>query len=120
MPFPDDTTPEMSDSQLQTLKEIQAILNGSKTGAAPLATTPGTGTARTVAIATVSTNGSVAAGKRGIEFIFASDFVGTIDGDAFTGANDASWSAPALQGNDTYAALAYTISAGSARLVTLT
>lgn len=79
----------------------------------------GSGTVRTPALSTVTTNGTVAAGKKYIEFILSSDFAGTIGGATFAGATDAVYSLPLLPGADTYEALAYTISAGSARLTTL-
>lgn len=88
-------------------------------------TTPGTtnavqltGAQLTPASSTVTTDGSVAAGKYSVEFILSSDFAGTILGVAYAGANDAvkSFEAPAGR---TLAAIAYTISAGSARLTTI-
>ena len=79
----------------------------------------GSGSTRTPSISTVTGDGTVAAGKKYIEFIFSSDFAGTIDGETFAGATDVSYSIPYLPGADTYAALAYTISAGSARLTTI-
>ena len=65
----------------------------------------------------VTTNGTVAAGKKHIEFILSSDFAGTINGVAYSGATDAvqSFDAPV---DGTFAAMSYTISAGSARLLT--
>lgn len=88
-------------------------------------TTPGTtnavqltGAQLTPVTSTVSTDGTVAAGKYSVEFIFSSDFAGTILTVAYAGANDAvkSFDAPAGR---TLAAIAYTISAGSARLTTI-
>lgn len=77
-----------------------------------------TGAQLTPATSTVTTNGTVAAGKYSVEFIFSSDFAGTILTVAYAGANDAvkSFEAPAGR---TLAAIAYTISAGSARLTTI-
>lgn len=79
----------------------------------------GGGTIRTPVLSTVSSSGSVAAGKRYIEFVFSPDFAGTIGGVAWAGATDTEYSLPLLQGAITYPALAYTISAGSARLTTI-
>lgn len=94
-------------------------------------TTPGTtnavqltGAQLTPASSTVTTDGSVAAGKYSVEFILspsAADpvaFAGTINGVAYAGGTDAvkSFDAPAGR---TLAAIAYTISAGSARLTTI-
>lgn len=88
-------------------------------------TTPGTtngvqltGAQLTPVTSTVTTTGSVAAGKYSVEFIFSSDFAGTILTVAYAGATDAvkSFEAPAGR---TLAAIAYTISAGSARLTTI-
>lgn len=78
-----------------------------------------TGATRTPTITTTSTGATIGAGKRYIEFIFSSDFAGTIGGQTFSGATDSAWSLPLLNNADTYAALVYTISAGSARLTTL-
>lgn len=87
-------------------------------------TTPGTtnavqlsGAALTIVVSTVTTNGSVAAGKKNIEFEFSDDFAGTIATVAYDGTEDAYKSFEAPPGH-TFAALAYTISAGSARLTT--
>lgn len=88
-------------------------------------TTPGTtnavqltGAQLTPVTSTVTGDGSVAAGKFSVEFILSSDFAGTILTVAYAGANDAvkSFEAPAGR---TLAAIAYTISAGSARLTTI-
>lgn len=73
---------------------------------------------RTIAVSSASGNGSVAAGKRWIQFIFSSNFSGTIGGVAFSGTTDSVWEVPVAQGADTYAALSYTIGAGSARIST--
>lgn len=78
-----------------------------------------TGATRTPTITTPSTGATIAAGKRYIEFIFSSDFAGTIGGQTFSGTTDFSYNLPLLNGADTYAALVYTISAGSARLTTI-
>lgn len=76
---------------------------------------------RTVAIVTVSTSGSVAAGKRSIRFILSSDFTGSISGVAFAGATDnvnvGPFEAPAY---DTLGALAYVVTTGSLRILTVT
>jgi hypothetical protein len=68
------------------------------------------------AIVSVSTSGSVAAGKRYVAFSFSSDFAGTILGAAFTGPGDVSFTFPALPPNNSYGAIAYTITAGIARI----
>lgn len=73
----------------------------------------------TPTITTPSTGATIAAGKRYIEFIFSADFTGTIGGQTFSGATDSSYNLPLLNNADTYSALNYTISAGSARLTTL-
>lgn len=77
---------------------------------------PSSGTARTPTITTAATDGTVAAGARGLTFIFSSDFAGTILGAAFSGGTDSSVTIPVPSG-DTLGAVAYTISAGSARIV---
>lgn len=76
------------------------------------------GSVRSINVSTVTTSGSVGAGKKYIGFIFSSDFAGTIDGETFSGANDASYSLPILPGADIYSSLTYTITAGNARITT--
>jgi hypothetical protein len=71
---------------------------------------------RTVAISSVSSSGSVAAGKKYISLIFSSDFTGTVGGVAFVGATDAFYDVPKLENGETYAALSYTVTAGSVRI----
>lgn len=71
---------------------------------------------RTPSIAVVNASGSVAAGARKVTFIFSTDFAGTVMGVAFSGANDAALPIESDGGN-TLAAIAYTITAGSARIV---
>lgn len=66
--------------------------------------------------AAVTTGGTITRGLRGVVFIFSSDFVGTIAGTAFTGAADGSFSPP-IQPGDTLAAMTYTVSAGSMRII---
>lgn len=77
------------------------------------------GASRTPAIASVSSSGSVAAGKKVVDFIFSSDFTGTVLTVAFAGANDSVISFEAPPG-DTLAAIAYTVTAGSIRISTIT
>lgn len=60
--------------------------------------------------------GSTTAGSRYVLFIFSSDFVGTIGGVAFTGAADSSLELRAPEG-DTFAAIPWTRSAGTVRVV---
>lgn len=79
----------------------------------------GGSTERTATGTTATGNGSVAAGAKSVEFIFSSDFAGTVLGMTFSGAADASYSLPYLPGGDTYPAIAYTIDAGSARITTV-
>lgn len=87
-------------------------------------TTPGTtnavqlsGAQLTIAETSVSTDDTITAGKFHIEFIFASDFAGTINGVAYSGATDTFKEYTAPPGR-TFSAVDYTISAGSARLTT--
>src|SRR3954468_240330 len=63
----------------------------------------------------VSASGTVSAGCRMITFIFSSDFVGRVDGLAYTGAADASTTKWPI-GEHVYRAIAYTRSAGSIRI----
>lgn len=71
---------------------------------------------RTPTITTASGNGTVSAGARKLTFVFSTDFAGTVLGATFAGDDDASITieAPA---NDTLAAVAYTVSAGSVRIL---
>jgi len=78
----------------------------------------GAGTSTPV-ITTVSASGTVAAGFRKVTFIFSADFAGTVLGATFDGATDASLSLEAPVGS-VLAAVAYTRSAGSIRIITLT
>lgn len=63
----------------------------------------------------VSASGTVKGGCRSVTFIFSSDFTGTVDGLAYTGAADASMPFPAI-GEHTYGVIAYTRTAGSIRI----
>lgn len=88
-------------------------------------TTPGTtngvqltGAQLTPVTTTVTTGATVAAGKFSVEFVFSSDFAGTILGIAWAGTADAVKSFEAPPGR-TLGAIVYTISAGSARLTTI-
>jgi hypothetical protein len=65
---------------------------------------------------TATTNGTIAVGDTlKVVFIFSSDFAGTVLGLAFAGANDAELT---LEAEDLQlAAIPYTISAGSARII---
>lgn len=66
--------------------------------------------------ALVTTGGTVASGKKHIEFIFSSDFVGNVNGIAYTGVSEAAQIFNAPSGS-TFGAIAYTVSAGSIRLI---
>lgn len=74
------------------------------------------GKRRTASITSVNASGSVAAGAKSITFIFSLDFTGTVAGGAFTGAADTSITITA-PGADTLSAVAYTVTAGSIRIV---
>lgn len=73
----------------------------------------------TPVITTASASGTVAAGFRQATFIFSPDFAGTVLGATFAGAADATLSLEA-PGGSLLAAVPYTRTAGSARIVTLT
>jgi hypothetical protein len=75
---------------------------------------------RTPAITSVNASGSVAAGKRFIEFMLSADFAGTIGGVTFAGTTDYSVGPFIAPVADTLGAIAYTISAGSMRILTVT
>jgi hypothetical protein len=70
----------------------------------------------TIVTATVSASGSVPQGQHYIEFVLSSDFAGTIAGTAVSGATLAIYSPGMVPEGYCFAALAYTISAGSALL----
>ena len=74
------------------------------------------GVQRTPAISTVSASGTVTAGVRRVTFVFSSDFAGTVLTATFAGATDSSITIEAPAG-DTLAAIAYTRSAGSMRIL---
>lgn len=110
------TLPAVANASAPTLTEARAnYLSSDLTGNLRVVLGGGQLTPVTT---TVTTGATVAAGKFSVEFIFSSDFVGTILTAAYTGAADAvkSFEAPAGR---TLAAIAYTISAGSARLTTI-
>lgn len=88
-------------------------------------TTPGTtnavaitGSQYTIAIASATTNGTVAAGKHHVEFILSSNFAGTIGGVTIDPAVLAVYNPGDAPVGSTFAALSYTISAGSATITT--
>lgn len=110
------------ETQMQVNIEVIALLilanmvgmNGAAaTGAVPQG-------ARTLTSTTPTGNGTVAAGALYAEFIFSSNFAGTVNGNTFAGATDYIWQTPPLaRPGDTLPAIAYTISAGSIRLTVL-
>lgn len=65
---------------------------------------------------TATTSGTITAGARALLFVFSSDFTGTISGVAWSGATDASYSPP-VQTGDTFAAITYTVTTGSVRII---
>lgn len=96
-----------ADPQLAVLlKRVERATNG--TGPTPPTVTP--------TITTASTSGTVAAGSRGLTFVFSSTFTGTVLGATCAGATDSSLSIPAPPGT-TLAAVAYIVSAGSVRIL---
>lgn len=64
----------------------------------------------------VSSSGSTRDQVRGVTFIFSSDFSGTVGGITFSGATDSSFTPP-IPPNDTFGPIAYTVSAGSIRIM---
>lgn len=93
-----------------------AIFSASGGGSTPV------GKQRTLASSNVTTGGTIAAGSVNVQFYaLSSDFVGTINGVAVTGAKTYFWSPPPLVNpGDTYPAIPYTISSGNANLDVLT
>lgn len=77
----------------------------------------GGGTVRTAALTAAVASGSVTAGAKSVSFSSSSDFAGTIGGAAF-GASQAL--VFAADGADTIGAIAYTRSAGTLYIATLT
>jgi len=79
------------------------------------------GTQRTAAVSQVTSSAAspVAAGKKSVAFIFSSDFAGTIAGVAIdpSKAPSIEWSA---FGPDTLGSIAYTVTAGTLTIATLT
>lgn len=82
----------------------------------------GPGTVTTPAKTTVNTNGTVSAGKTHVEFITSIDFVGTILGDAITGAPSSNIPVSVITFDAPpwapLAAIPYTFSAGSLTIIT--
>lgn len=70
-----------------------------------------------VDITLATTSGTVAARAKSVTFIFSSDFVGTVKGVAFTGAADSSITLNTPQPGDVLSSIAYTVTAGSVRIV---
>lgn len=77
----------------------------------------GTGTVRTAAVTVATGNGSVTAGKKSVSINSSSDFSGTVTGAALPASGVVTFAA---DGADTIGAIAYTISAGSLTIATLT
>ncbi len=95
------------------LVEAQAIVRVDSSGSEVVESAQ-----RTPAITVATASGSVAAGTRKMTMIFSSDFTGTVLGASISGVNDRSLTidAPA---RDTLAAIAYTITAGNIRIITV-
>lgn len=87
------------------------------TGGKPMFVTQ-TGAQITIVITNETTDGTVAAGKRHIEFILSSDFAGTIGGVTIDPAVLVIYNPGEVPVGSTFAALSYTISAGNATITT--
>lgn len=74
---------------------------------------------RVIAIDAHSSGFTVPAGKQSIALIFSEDFVGTVDGTPFDGANDSTIGLTAPRG-DTLGALIVAVTEGSVRVATTT
>jgi hypothetical protein len=70
----------------------------------------------TPTITAVTTNGTVSSGAKALTFIFSPDFTGAVLGVAFSGASDSTLTISSPTG-ETLTAVAYTVTAGSFRLV---
>lgn len=111
------TTPSLTDTEVLLLRKIAKSLNDSRTGTAPLTSTSTlAGGQLTPAITSTTSDGATTAGKKVLIFILSSDFTGTIGGVVFTGSADSSLELRAPDGY-TFAAVSYTRSAGTLRLI---
>lgn len=93
--------------------ETQAVVLVDSSGAEVV-----TNAQRTAAASVVSTNGNVSAGKQSVEFIPSDDFSGTLLGVAWP--NDNAAVGFSVTGPETLAAIAYTVTAGSLTILTVT
>lgn len=100
----------------QLLCSLAGVLAFATTGLADNPNVRLVGIARTPTISLKTTSGTVALGAKSVVFIFSTDFAGTVLGVTYSGATDSSQSFTAPSG-DGLTAIAYTISAGSARVV---
>lgn len=118
--YPSDADQSASVHELQAEGEPRLLAKIYKNGipvSATVASQPTT--ARTPTITRVTSSGAspVVAGARSVTFVFSTDFVGTILAVAYTGAiQSITLTAP---GNDTLAAIAYTVTAGSMDIIKL-
>lgn len=106
---------------LGALQQIVALGGGGGGGGGNV-TIVGPGTVTTPTKTTVNTNGTVAAGKTHVEFITSIDCVGTILGDAITGAPSSNIPVSVITFDAPpwapLAAIPYTLSAGSLTIIT--
>ena len=114
-----DPAPGFANNEVMILKAIMVGIGslvaagggGGGGGSTPV------GKQRTLPSVHVTGNGSVDAGSVGVQFTLSSDFAGTINGLPYSGATVLTWSPPPLSvPGDTYPAIPYTITAGSANI----
>ena len=123
-PWPQASRPADALTEIQKRGALGATPLGNG-GALPVAITSGGGGGggkqRTLPSVHATGDGTVAAGSVGVQFTLSSDFAGTINGLAYSGATVLTWSPPPLSvPGDTYPAIPYTITAGSANIDVLT
>jgi len=109
----------LGDTETQLLRKLVAILGGARDGTSPLIvdTEAGAGATRTPALTSVTASGSVTAGKKSVAFLASDDFVGTVAGGTLPAGKAISFEA---DGSDTLSAIAYTRSAGTLYIGSLT
>lgn len=118
----DNMSPQLA--RLQILMALQGAPGGAFAGltdtqlrATPVPVSLPAGTVRTFALVAAVANGSVAVGAKSVAFSSSSDFAGTITGAAFGASQTTGASA---DGADTIGAIAYTRTAGTLYIATLT
>lgn len=108
--YPPNTRPDYGDGQTEAIKKILKLLNDAKTGNIDTTSRLPVGFTSNVI------DGATEPGKRVVTFIFSADFVGTLNGVAFTGAADSYLELRAPEGS-TLASVFWVRTAGTVRVV---